>query len=176
MLPLLHTPSFVVSKLQSGADLMTPGLANGPPFPSGAKKNAVVAIASLESPSVPVAVGVCEIDVSSLQQVQGAKGHAVRTVHWAGDELWGWSASGKPGATSPEAIDAWLEDDDVEEQLQDLKLEDDTQDGGVDLGTAGNSKADSPQAANENDGTDDDVVEKELTTKGTRGARIWSSC
>ncbi|KKY28727.1 putative translation machinery-associated protein [Diplodia seriata] len=63
IVPLLHTPGFVVEKIQGGADLMTPGLQNGPPFPQKAKKGAVVAVASLENPTVPVAVGVCEIDV-----------------------------------------------------------------------------------------------------------------
>lgn len=152
---------------------MTPGLANGPPFPSGAKQNAVVAVASLEAPSVPVAVGVCEIDVSSLQQVQGAKGHAVRTVHWAGDELWGWSASGKPGAAPPEAIDGWLanDSDGVEEQLQELKVEDDASGGGVQLGGAGNSKSSPPQAAEEDDAVEDGMAEeRDFTTKGTEGA------
>lgn len=86
---------------------MTPGLARGPPFPSRATINSIVAIASLEKPSVPRVVGVCEIDVSSLQQVQGAKGHAVLGHHWDGDEIWGWSQSGKPGTNAPEAIEGW---------------------------------------------------------------------
>lgn len=86
---------------------MTPGLARGPPFPSGATKNSIVAVASLERPSVPRVVGVCEIDVSSLQQVQGARGHAVRGHHWDGDEIWGWSQSGKPGSDAPEVIEGW---------------------------------------------------------------------
>ena len=86
---------------------MTPGLARGPPFPSGATKNSIVAIASLERPSVPRVVGSCEIDVSSLQQVQGAKGHAVLGHHWDGDEIWGWSQSGKSGTDAPEAIRGW---------------------------------------------------------------------
>ena len=86
---------------------MTPGLA-GPPFPGGARKNALVAIASVETPSVPVAVGTCVIDVADLQTTQGAKGHAVETFHWAGDELWDWSTSGRPGSASPAEIPGWL--------------------------------------------------------------------
>lgn len=86
---------------------MTPGLARGPPFPAGATKKSIVAVASLENPSVPRVVGVCEIDVSSLQQVQGAKGHAVRGYHWDGDEIWGWSQSGKPGSDAPDMIEGW---------------------------------------------------------------------
>ena len=51
IVPLLHTPGIVVKKLQGGADLMTPGLAGGPPFPEMAKKDAVVAVASTDAPN-----------------------------------------------------------------------------------------------------------------------------
>ena len=47
---------------------MTSGLA-GPPFPSGEVKGALVAVASLEKPSVPMVVGICGIDVAALQEV-----------------------------------------------------------------------------------------------------------
>lgn len=107
LVPLLHTPAPVLQKLQGGADLMTPGLARGPPFPSRAIKDSIVAIASLERPSVPRVVGVCEIDVSSLQQVQGAKGHAVRGYHWDGDEIWAWGQGGKSGSDAPKLIEGW---------------------------------------------------------------------
>ena len=86
---------------------MTPGLANGPPFPSEAKKGSTVAVASLELPTVPMIVGICEIDVCALSNVQGAKGHAVRSLHWDGDEIWGWSHGGKPGGFAPRIIDGW---------------------------------------------------------------------
>ena len=91
LVPLLHTVGFVVDKLCNGSPLMTPGLAGGPPFPKEATKNAVAAVASIENPSVPKVVGICEIDIGSLSQVQGAKGHALRSEHWEGDELWAWS-------------------------------------------------------------------------------------
>ena len=109
LVPLLHTQGSVVEKLRTGADLMTPGLARGPPFPEKAKKNAVAAVASVEKPSVPALVGVCEIDVSALEKVQGAKGHAVRGIHWEGDELWAWSQSGAGGRLPPESIDGWMD-------------------------------------------------------------------
>ncbi|KAF2755266.1 RNA binding protein-like protein Ligatin/Tma64 [Pseudovirgaria hyperparasitica] len=112
IVPLLHTHTPVIEKLQGGADLMTPGLAAGPPFPSKAKQNATVAIASLDSPSVPLAVGRCEIDVSALEKVQGARGHAVENIHWAGDELWSWSNASKPGSQPPDSLQGWLDDDD----------------------------------------------------------------
>ncbi|KAK4580415.1 hypothetical protein LTR86_000618 [Recurvomyces mirabilis] len=136
MVPLLHTPSIVIKKLQGGADLMTPGLAGGPPFPARAKKGSVVAIASTEKPSVPVAVGVCEIDVSALQQVQGQKGHAVENLHWCGDELWSFSPSERPGKPAPEELEGWvrrLEERGLVDKAEDLKLEDEADEGGVSL-------------------------------------------
>lgn len=102
---------------------MTPGLANDPPFPSAAVKGATVAVSSLDSPTVPLFVGVCEIDVSALGDVQGSKGHAVRGLHWEGDELWSWSSSSRPGQPAPEFLEGWGEEtQDVEEALEDLKL------------------------------------------------------
>lgn len=137
ILPLLHTPEFVVNKLQGGADLMTPGLQNGPPFPAKAKKGAVVAIASLENPSVPVTVGRCEIDVSALGSTQGTRGHAVQTMHWAGDEIWSYSTSNKPGQNPPDRLDGWLPDDvneeDITGQTASLTLADEDE-GGVAAG------------------------------------------
>ncbi|KAI9703941.1 MAG: hypothetical protein M1820_005723 [Bogoriella megaspora] len=137
ILPLLHTPANVVTKMRSGADLMTPGLA-GPPFPARAKKGSLVAVASLEKPSVPMVVGICEVDISSLEIVEGTKGHAVQTAHWCGDELWAWSANGKPGGQAPEELEGWLdasqEESHFADRLGDLDLgEDGDHEGGVAL-------------------------------------------
>ena len=124
LLPLLYTPEVVIQKLRSGADLMTPGIANEPPFPEGAVKGAVVAVASLDKPTVPLFVGKCEIDVSALGKVQGTKGHAVRGLHWEGDELWAWSLSGRPGQPAPDYLAGWdYEADDIEEGEDDLTSE-----------------------------------------------------
>lgn len=136
IVPLLHTPGIVVKKLQGGTDLMTPGLAGGPPFPEQAKQGAVVAIASTDKPTVPVAVGVCKIDVSELQEVQGARGHAVETLHWYGDELWSYSTSSRPGQQSPEEIEGWaqvLETRGLTEKVESLEVEDQDDEGGVSL-------------------------------------------
>ncbi|MCJ1404611.1 hypothetical protein MMC11_007837 [Xylographa trunciseda] len=107
IIPLLHTPDDVLRKMRGGADLMTPGLANGPPFPLNAARESTVAIASLENPTVPMVVGTCEIDVCALSNVQGVKGRAVKNLHWDGDEIWAWSHGGKPGGSAPNTIDGW---------------------------------------------------------------------
>lgn len=106
-----------MDKMRSGADLMTPGLTLGPPFASGAKTGAVVGVASADSPSVPIWIGTCEIDVCKLGRVQGMKGVAVTGVQWVGDEVWNWSAvSGeKGGIEPPERIEGWERADEDEE-------------------------------------------------------------
>jgi translation initiation factor 2D len=177
IVPLLYTPLVVVEKMQGGADLMTPGLQRGPPFPTKATKGAVVAIASLEAPTVPMAVGTCEIDVSSLDKVQGMKGQAVSTFHWAGDELWSWSTSNKPGRDPPDILQGWDEDDEeasLAERTAAVDLDD--QEGGVELGAdpAERSKAEQAQGIEGEDAPPNkdfiDVIEdKELTTKGKSG-------
>ena len=103
-----------MDKLVTGADLMTPGLAGGPPWPAGATKDSLVAVAKLECPSVPIWIGTCEFDVSTLGMVHGLKGKAVNGVHWAGDEIWAWSpsASGREhplsgGRDPPEVNPGW---------------------------------------------------------------------
>ena len=115
---------------------MTPGLARGPPFPEGAKEGALVAIASYENPSVPLVVGECEIDVSALSEVRGVKGHAVRGIHWDGDEVWDWSQNGRQGEQSPRHLEGWFDTPgtDVGEGMADLNVEDgddDPEQGGV---------------------------------------------
>ena len=121
---------------------MTPGLQRGPPFPAKAKKDAIVAIASLERPSVPRVVGICEINVAGLQEVQGAKGHAVRGEHWDGDEIWAWSNTNKAGGAVPEQIEGWdvnNEGTDIEDGMKNLGIDDqwdDNEDGGVPLGSS----------------------------------------
>lgn len=125
IIPLLYTPEIVMRKLHGGADLMTPGLANEPPFPPRAVKGAVVAVASVDRHTVPSFVGICEIDVSALGEVQGTKGHAVRGLHWEGDELWAWSSSPRPGRPAPEYLQGWDEEaGGVEEGVEGLTLED----------------------------------------------------
>ncbi|KAF2179081.1 eukaryotic translation initiation factor SUI1 family protein [Zopfia rhizophila CBS 207.26] len=176
ILPLLYTPLAVVEKLQGGADLMTPGLQRGPPFPPKAKKGAVVAVASLESPTVPMAVGTCEIDISALDKVQGVKGHAVQTFHWAGDELWSWSTTGKPGTDPPEYLGGWADKEDEDAGLatktQALDIDAGQEDGGVSLEADPTQRSEAEKAQGlegEDIPTNKDFIEevedKDLTTK-----------
>lgn len=149
---------------------MTPGLA-GPPFPPRAKKGAVVAVASIENPSVPVAVGTCTVDVSALGPVQGQKGRAVETMHWAGDEIWSYGASGKSGSPVPEELSGWLtEEVDVNElagQTEDTNIEDDD-DGGVPLNDNTVPGQDGQECDSDAKEADTDVAGgKEMTTHGT---------
>jgi translation initiation factor 2D len=171
----------VVEKMQGGADLMTPGLQRGPPFPKKATKGAIVAVASLESPTVPVAVGTCEIDINSLQKVQGAKGIAVETFHWAGDEVWSWSSNSNPGIDPPEYLEGWddeKEDAGLAAETEALNLEDGEEDGGI-LLNAERSEAEKAQGlegekAPSNKDFVDEVDEKELSTKGGISMQIPS--
>lgn len=175
IVPLLYTPLVVVEKLQAGADLMTPGLQRGPPFPKKATKGAIVAIASLEAPTVPMAVGECVIDVSALGRVQGTKGNAVSMFHWAGDELWAWSSTAKPGRDPPGLLDGWADEQDEDASLAErtatIDLDDD--EGGVvlDANPTERSQAEKAQGIDGEDAPSNhdfiDVLEdKELTTKG----------
>ncbi|KAL3449430.1 hypothetical protein BJX65DRAFT_272267 [Aspergillus insuetus] len=163
IIPLLYTPELVMRKLRGGADLMTPGLANEPPFPERAVKGAVVAVSSLDRETVPLFVGICEIDVSALGEVQGTKGHAVRGIQWEGDELWAWSPSSRPGVAAPEYIQGWDEEEiseeadvgEVAEGVQELALEEGQEAGELQTGEpAGEEAIEEPV-----------VEEKEPTTK-----------
>ncbi len=131
LLPLLHTPRLVLEKMRNGADLMTPGLL-GPPFPPAAVKGALVAVSDDEHPSVPQVVGTCELDIASLATVRGSNGHAVRGMHWLGDELWNWSPTAAPGLPPPESIQGWLTDEDptIVVNVQDLHLKGHTEERG----------------------------------------------
>jgi translation initiation factor 2D len=175
IVPLLYTPLVVVEKMQGGADLMTPGLQRGPPFPKTATKGAIVAIASLEAPTVPMAVGTCEIDVSALGKVQGMKGMAVSTFHWAGDEIWSWSSTSKPGSEPPDILPGWDDEQDEDTSLAErtAAVDLDDQDGGIalDAEPAERSEAEKAQGVEGEDAPSkhdfiDVVDDTELSTKG----------
>ena len=138
--------------------------------------SAIVAIASLEAPTVPMVVGTCNIDVSALGKVQGTKGHAVSTFHWAGDELWAWSASNKPGSDPPHVIEGWDDDKRDETGLAErtAAIELDSQEGGVALNDVPSARLAAEEAqglegeeAPPNHDFVDVIDDKELSTKGT---------
>ncbi|OJI97259.1 hypothetical protein ASPVEDRAFT_36670 [Aspergillus versicolor CBS 583.65] len=161
IVPLLHTPELVMRKLRSGADLMTPGLANEPPFDERAVKGAVVAVASLDRETVPLFVGICEIDVSALGEVQGTKGQAVRGIQWEGDEVWGWSPSSRPGVPAPEYLEGW--DEEVAEEGEAGEIEERVE--GLGLEEKGEQEAGEADAGEPAEEVEEPVVEKEPTTK-----------
>lgn len=157
---------------------MIPGLAGGPPFPKEAKKDSIVAIASVEKPSVPMVVGVCEVDISGLQKVSGEKGRAVRGVHWEGDELWAWNTSDTSGGSAPERIVGWEGFTQLQchtEEEGSCEVTDDAQDdGGVSLNRVhsadrsilneASAKPENGDDAQQNEGHVDQS--QELSTKG----------
>lgn len=160
---------------------MTPGLAGGPPFPKEAKKGSIVAIASVERPTVPMVVGICEVDVSGLQKVQGEKGRAVRGIHWDGDELWAWSTGQSGGANAPESIDGWNGGTEVASKSGDSGAVDDAvesqEHGGVLLwdenGASHSTMGERDSKPNEEDKRLFEEVEledRELSTKGMQCA------
>lgn len=130
---------------------MVPGLI-GPPFPDAAKKGKLVAIASSESPSVPLVVGVCEVDVCGLTRVVGEMGRAVRVVHWVGDEIFNY---GGHGGIVPDNIDLPVENG-VAEVVEEL--------GGVLLEEKGDGK-----------GKGKEEREEEIRELSTKGSLLWSS-
>jgi translation initiation factor 2D len=158
---------------------MTPGLARGPPFPLAANKGSVVAIASLDTPSVPMVVGVCEINVNELKAVTGEKGRAVRGVHWDGDELWAWSAGGKGGGNRPTTLEGWdvkneAEIRDLKDEVNNLQIDDaeaDTEEGGGVLleGVTGDKldRGESSGMGGTLSPGDNQLEDKELSTKGS---------
>jgi translation initiation factor 2D len=111
IVPLLHTPEFVVEeKLSHGSDLMIPGLVKtkGSPWDTRAITGAVVAVAGITKDTVPLWVGTCDLDVSKLgDDLRGQKGIAVKGLHWAGDEVWNWRPLGSGGQEPPASIDGW---------------------------------------------------------------------
>ncbi|KIW29410.1 uncharacterized protein PV07_05226 [Cladophialophora immunda] len=169
IVPLLHTQDFVVEKLRTGADLMTPGLVGGPPWPEAAKPGSVVAVAGLKKPTVPLWVGICKIDISSLGRVQGAKGAAVEGVHWEGDEIWGWSQFGSGGRTAPETIDGWdFPSGDIQDGVGKLDLEESDED--EDVQEEGGVTLDAPKSGTENGTHDADGPDEAREDEAEAGA------
>lgn len=167
---------------------MTPGLARGPPFPAGATKGSTVAIASLEKPTVPLVVGVCAIDISSLSEVRGSKGHAVQSLHWDGDEIWGWSQAGKLGGSAPQKIESWASESeretcDLERHVTEMTMQRSNPDSLAsnmrhDDSTNNDEPAGNPCVGGEDDAAFEKVSisHMEMSTKGTQVGQVRKRC
>ncbi|WXC60414.1 hypothetical protein SNK03_006288 [Fusarium graminearum] len=167
LIPLLHTPDFVADeKLKHGADLMVPGLvkAKGSAWDKRATTGAVVAVAGLQNPTVPIWVGTCQIDVQNLpDDLQGQKGVAVKALHWAGDECWSWKSLGSGGIDPPSNLEGWIGlDAGLASQLGKVSLEDESKA----AEPSPSNQLEEPQATvdDANDANDEDD-EQEPTTR-----------
>ncbi|KAK6840802.1 hypothetical protein PG987_001662 [Apiospora arundinis] len=160
IVPLLHTPDFVVDqKLSHGSDLMIPGLvkSRGAAWDARAKKGAVVAVAGLQKDTVPMWVGTCDVEVCKLgNDLRGQKGVAVKGLHWAGDEVWSWRPLGSGGREAPEALEGWQGlTEDMTGAIKDMKLEDEEADADADDGggvaLSSNKTTEDPQSRGRDD-------------------------
>lgn len=148
-----------MEKLYTGADLMTPGLI-GPPFPPRATKGRLVGIASSESPSVALAVGVAELDISRFEKVVGEKGKAVRILHWFGDELVG--GAGGAGEV-PEKVEAGVDED----------VGGEGENGGVSLESLSLAEGGGEQKSGEGLGETEKQQQQQLPELTTKGISIF---
>ncbi|RKP33079.1 hypothetical protein METBISCDRAFT_29318 [Metschnikowia bicuspidata] len=82
VLPVVLTNSFVIERVLDNANLMLPGCI--PPFDRRMVQDAVVGIADYRAPTVVMAVGVCALNLSQFDVVQGYKGTAVVVKHYVG--------------------------------------------------------------------------------------------
>lgn len=83
ILKKLYTPIYTIERLQNGADLMIPGVFD--PLPENCPRGTVVAINTVQSPTVTMAVGVTLTAVSDITDDQTGK--AAYIVNVVGDTL-----------------------------------------------------------------------------------------
>ncbi|KAA8916766.1 hypothetical protein TRICI_001064 [Trichomonascus ciferrii] len=83
LLKKLYTPIYTIERLQNGADLMVPGVFD--PLPENCPTGTVVAIHTVQSPTVPLAVGVTLTNCSDITEEQTGK--AAYIVNVVGDTL-----------------------------------------------------------------------------------------
>ncbi|KAJ4315872.1 hypothetical protein N0V84_008141 [Fusarium piperis] len=170
IVPLLHTPDFVVEeKLTHGSDLMIPGLVKAPSaeWDSRAKTGSVVAVAGMHKDTVPLWIGTCQVDICNLgPSVRGQKGVAVKALHWSGDELWNWRPLGSGGQTPPESLEGWPGlTSQLTEGVQQLSVENDNENGDqeADDGAPVESSVYEESSKPDRDATEEE--EQEPTTK-----------
>lgn len=85
VLPVVLTNSFVIERIMDNANLMLPGCI--PPFDKRMTKNTLVGIANYKTPDVVMAIGICALNLTQFDDVQGRQGTAVIVKHFVGDEL-----------------------------------------------------------------------------------------
>jgi translation initiation factor 2D len=121
-------------------------------------------------------VGECEIDVSALKEVRGAKGHAVKGLHWDGDEIWAWAQSGAAkGVPAPDHIEGWDVEavDPVSDGVQALDLsksEDEADEGGVAVPNGQGSRNEFVDGELIQSYEEVQVEHKEMSTKGMQSS------
>ncbi|KAI8340097.1 hypothetical protein BC941DRAFT_419368 [Chlamydoabsidia padenii] len=118
MLPTLYTWGPVIQKLMDGADLMIPGLVNGPDgtIPQ-LNKGDLVAI-SIRGYKYPLAVGTMATPSSSIKVRSGMKGKAVIILHVYNDFLWAMGDKSGPPDLKDISDDEYIEDSDDDEQQE----------------------------------------------------------
>lgn len=85
ILPIVLTNSFVIERIMNNANLMLPGCI--PPFDKRMTKNTLVGVANYKSPDVVMAIGICALNLTQFDDVQGRQGTAVIIKHFVNDEL-----------------------------------------------------------------------------------------
>jgi translation initiation factor 2D len=150
ILKTVSTWDIVLSKLEGGADLMTPGLTR---WNSGIRKGDVVTITAQSG--VPMAVGIAAHDIGKLVKAAGEKGKAVYLVHCYNDELWGLGSKTKP----PTGIE---KEESLEEATEDLTLAEDTEDHSQAEITEGTGNTPQTQAESEREPTMEVPLEAQI--------------
>ena len=85
LLPRVCTVKHTLERLQNGANLMIPGIFD--PLPDLSPVGSIVGISLLDSPNVPVALGVCLVDCSAGKLDTTQKGVAVQVINVVDDKL-----------------------------------------------------------------------------------------
>ncbi|KAM0437859.1 hypothetical protein ACHAPT_002224 [Fusarium lateritium] len=170
IVPLLHTPDFVVEeKLTHGSDLMIPGLVKAPnaEWDSRARTGSVVAVAGMQKDTVPLWVGTCQVDICNLgPSVRGQKGVAVKALHWVGDECWSWRPLGSGGQAPPDSLEGWPGlTAHLAEGIQQMSLENDKDPNDQEADAGPSSKSAVHEGQSSKDDRETEEEEYEPTTK-----------
>ncbi|VEU19666.1 DEKNAAC100124 [Brettanomyces naardenensis] len=87
LLPIVYTHMGVVDRLVNGSNLMVRGCMT--PFDERLRKGTLVAVSTIESPNIMVAVGYCQMDLCKISEItQDIGGVAVMILHCYKDRLY----------------------------------------------------------------------------------------